>query len=157
MDTESRQSLAQLIRAQRVAALGTLRDGAPLVSLVLYATAPDFSAFYLHVSRLAQHTQGLLRDPRVGLLIAEADAGAQDPQTLARLSLRGAAVEVGPAAGDYEAVRAAYLVKFPAAAFNFSLGDFALYRIVPDGARYVGGFGRIFDLTAEELRRAAEG
>jgi len=50
MDTQSQQSLAHIIRAQRTA-LGTLDEGAPLVSLVLYLPTADFSAFYLHLSR----------------------------------------------------------------------------------------------------------
>ena len=40
MDDASLQLLAQLIRTQRVASLGTLRDGSPFVSMVLYAPRP---------------------------------------------------------------------------------------------------------------------
>jgi len=156
MDVASRQLLARLIRAQRVAALGTLREGAPLVSLVLYAASPDFLSFYIHVSRLAQHTQGIMQDPRVGLMVAEADSGEKNPQLLARLSIRGEAEEVAASAADYGEVKAGYLGKFPEAAFNFGLSDFCLYRLRTQGARFVGGFGRIFDLAPEDLRRAAE-
>jgi putative heme iron utilization protein len=156
MDRESRQLLARLVRSARVAALGTLRDGAPLVSLVPYAASPDFSYFCIHVSRLAQHTQGLARDPRVGLMIAEADAAGRNPQLLARLSIRGEAEEAATAAAGYEEAKALYLAKFPEAAFNFGLADFKLYRIRAHNARLVGGFGKIFDLTAGDLRSAAQ-
>lgn len=70
MDANSEQILIRLLREQRVAALGTLRDGDPLVSQVLFATAQDFSIFIMHISRLAQHTQDILNDPRVSLMIA---------------------------------------------------------------------------------------
>ena len=45
--------LKQLILNERIAHLGTLRNGAPMVSMTLYMPEPDFSAFYVHVSRLA--------------------------------------------------------------------------------------------------------
>lgn len=155
MDLQFQQLLARLIRTQRTAALGTLYDGAPLVSMVLYAPTADFSAFYLHISRLAQHTQAILRDPQVGLLIAEPDTGAQDPQTLARVSLQGSTSEVLRSDPDYEAIRAFYLQRFPTATMTLSLGDFAFFRIVPSRGRFVAGFGQIFNLTAATLQAAA--
>ena len=155
MDAPAHQSLARLIRTQRVAALGTLSDAAPLVSMVLYVAAADLSAVYIHVSQLAQHTHALRQDRRVGLLIVEPDTGETDPQMLARVSLRGDATETPPTAGDYEEGKSAYLAKFPRAAVTFGFGDFMLYRITPHTARYIGGFGKIFDLAAEDFRRIA--
>lgn len=156
MNSDSQETLAHLIRTQRIAAFGTLRDGGPLVSMILYAVSPDFAQFYIHASRLALHTQDILKDPRVSLMIAETDTGEKDPQTLARVSIRGEAVAVPPTAADYEEAKAIYLAKFPEAAFNFTLGDFSIYKIVPRTARYVAGFGKIFNLTVEDFKQAAE-
>lgn len=156
MDSNFLPSLARLIRIQRVAAFGTLRDGGPLVSMILYAAAEDFASFYIHASRLAQHTQDLLGDPRVSLMIAETDTGSPDPQTLARVSIRGEAIIVPPTVDEYEEVKSSYLQKFPEAAFNFTLGDFAIYKIEPRAARFVAGFGKIFNLTVEDFKQAAE-
>lgn len=155
MNSELYQSIVHLIHTQRTAALGTLHDGAPLVSLVLYAPTVDCSAFYMHISRLAQHTQAILRDPQVGLLIAEPDTGTQDPQTLARVSLQGTASEVLRTDADYEAIRALYLQRFPTAAMTLSLGDFAFFRVIPSRGRFVAGFGQIFNLTGATLQVAA--
>jgi putative heme iron utilization protein len=80
MDAESQKTLARLLRAKQSAALGALRDGAPLVSTALDSVAPDFSAFYIHISHLALHAQCILKDPRVSLMIGEMDTGADDPQ-----------------------------------------------------------------------------
>jgi heme iron utilization protein len=154
MDASSLQALATLVRSQRVAALGTLYDGSPLVSLVPYAADRASGAFHIHISRLAQHTRAIESDGRVGLMIAEPDTPGANPQTLARLSIRGSAFAIAAGSGEFEAARAAYLAKFPEAAFNFTLQDFSLYRIVPVAARFVGGFGRIVDLSADELRAA---
>src|SRR3954469_16005244 len=62
MDVETRAALARLLAAERTAHLGTLRAGAPMVSMTLYLPARDFSAFYVHVSRLAWHTQDMQQD-----------------------------------------------------------------------------------------------
>jgi len=155
MDAESSRTLARLLRTQRTAALATLSEGAPLVSMVLFVAAADFASFYIHVSRLAQHTQALLQDPRVSLMVAAPDAGEQDPQLLPRVSIRGDATDTPPAAADFEAAKTAYLEKFPRSAVTFGLGDFMLWRISLRGARYVQGFGKIFDLTAADFRQIA--
>ena len=98
MESGETAQLSRLIRQQRVAALGTLRQGAPLVSMVSFLAEDDFSAFVLRVSRLAWHTQDMLHDPRVSLVIAETDDGRADPQTLARITLHGFARETNSSA-----------------------------------------------------------
>src|SRR3712207_4915014 len=101
MDQQSEQTLADLIRSTRIAVLGTLHEGEPNLAMVAYAFADDFSAFYLHVSRLGKHTRDMETDPRVSLLIAERDDGRADPQTLARVSIRGTAEVIPRNSADY--------------------------------------------------------
>ena len=155
MDAASLQLLARLIRTQRVASLGTLREGSPFVSMVLYAPAPDFRACYIHTSRLAYHTQDILRDARVSLMIAETDDGTRDPQTLARVSILGAATAVPPDDASYEDARNIYLARFPQSAYAFGFADFALYRIEAASARYVAGFARAFNLKPAHFEQAS--
>ena len=156
MDKESQSKLVKMIRTQRVAALGTLRDGDPLVSMILYVVSPNFENFYIHASRLAQHTQDFLIDPRVSLMISEADCETDDdPQLLARVSIRGTVEEVSKAAQEYEMVKSLYLKRFPKAVTMFQLGDFALYRIQPKKARYVAGFGKAFNLILDDIVQAS--
>ncbi len=150
MDAEPSRALARLLRKERLTHLGTLRGGAPLVSMTLYLPAPDFSAFYIHVSRLAWHTQDMLQDPRVALSIAETDDGRADPFTLMRVSIRGDAVQMR--AGPKEE----WLKKFPEQAINFELADFSFWQIAPRDARFVAGFGRIHNLSAADLVHSGE-
>ena len=154
MDSETSSLLAGLIRKERVAHLATLRGGAPMVSMTLFLPAADFSAFYVHVSRLAWHTQDMLQDPRVALSIAETDDGRPDPFTLMRVSIRGDAVQIqneDPSFGD---LKRAWLARFPEQKINFELADFSFWRIAPRDARFVAGFGRIHNLSAAELANA---
>ena len=149
-------SLASLLRSQRIAALGTLREGVPFVSMVPYAEAADLSAFYLHLSRLAVHTQAIHSDPRVGLMISQPDLGSGDPQTLARVSIQGEAAIVAKDSPDFGGVKALYLGKFPNSELNFGLGDFDLYRITPRSGRYVADLGKIYDLREEDFKRIVD-
>jgi putative heme iron utilization protein len=133
----------------RIAHLATLRGGAPMASMTLYLPAADFSAFHIHVSRLAWHTQDLLQDPNVALSIAETDDGRADPFTLMRVTIRGSAVQLTDGPKDL------WLRKFPEQAINFTLADFSFWKITPRDARFVAGFGRIHNLSPAELARAA--
>ncbi len=146
MDDATRRQLAQLIRGERIAHLATLRGAAPMVSMTLYMPERDFSAFYVHVSRLAWHTQDMQEDPRVALSISERDDGRADPCTLARVSIRGEAAQIS--AGPKEA----WLARFPEQAVNFRLADFSFWKITPRDARFVAGFGRIYNISASDLK-----
>lgn len=156
MDLQAEQSLAHLIRTTRIATLGTLHDGAPNIAMVAVAHAEDFSAFYVHVSKLGKHTRDMETDPRVSLLITETDDLRADPQTLARLSLNGTADPLPKTDPGYDLVRHTYLTRFPEAEKLFSLGDFSLWRISPKGGRFVAGFGQAFNIVPEALREVSK-
>jgi putative heme iron utilization protein len=140
--------LAALLRRERIAHLATLRQGAPLASMTLYLPDAGFTAFHVHVSRLAWHTQDMAQDPRVALSISETDDGRPDPFTLKRISIRGTAENL---AGQQALLKERWLARFPEQAINFELADFSFWRIVPRDARFIAGFGRIHNLSAAEL------
>jgi heme iron utilization protein len=155
MNSEDLAAIAALIRGQRVAALSTLHDQRPFASMVAYAVEPDFGGVLLHLSRLATHTKYLLAQPQAALLIHEPDDGRVDPQTLARITLAGAARPIAAENSAYAGAQACYLARLPAATPLFEFPDFILFRLAPSEARYVGGFGRIYTLTLQHLRQAA--
>jgi heme iron utilization protein len=135
----------KLLREGRTAALATLTParGDPYCSLVNIATAADGSPLLL-ISRLAVHTKNLLADPRCSLMIDERKAG--DPLEGARVTLQARAV-----AADDEASRHRYLARQPGAAMFAGFADFGLYRLEILTAHLVAGFGRIVNLTREQL------
>ena len=143
--------------ARSVAALGTLHDGAPFVSLVPFALLGDASAFVLHVSGLSAHTRDMRADSRVSLLIAEPESDLKPAQALARVTIQAEAVEVRGPTRDPTASRQAYLQRFPGAADLFQLGDFALFDVIPRSVRYIAGFAQAFTLSPETLVRALAG
>jgi putative heme iron utilization protein len=155
MNQSDRQTLISLVRERSLGALGTIVEGGPVVSMVLYASEPDLSCLYLHVSRLAQHTRGLLAQPRVGLLISQPDRASRNPLTLARVSIQGVAAPLQEGSPAFEHARSCYLDVHPTAAINFQLPDFLLLGVRPESARFIAGFGKIFDFDRESWARLA--
>src|SRR5690242_15407699 len=146
MDAATSALLKSLILKERIGHLATLRAGAPMASLTLYLPENDFSAFYVHVSRLAWHTQDMQRDGRVALSISEREDGRADPFTLMRVSIRGDAMQMS------DGPKEAWLARFPEQEINFQLADFSFWKITPRDARFVAGFGRIYNVSAKELQ-----
>jgi putative heme iron utilization protein len=137
-----------LLRRSRQGALATLMPGSgdPYCSLVNVASHCDGSPILL-ISRLALHTQNLLSDPRISLMLDERAEG--DPLEGARIMLAGRAEQAGGA--DEEGLRRRYLNAHPSAEAFVNFKDFSFFRIHPAGAHLVAGFGRIVDLTPEQF------
>src|SRR5580704_13328555 len=102
-----------LLRRSRQGALATLRpgNGDPCCSLVNVASHGDGSPILL-ISRLALHTQNILADSRVSLMLDERAQG--DPLEGARIMLAGRAEQAG---GDQQEAlwRQRYLNAHPSA------------------------------------------
>jgi putative heme iron utilization protein len=146
-------SLARLVRGRSVAALGTLHAGAPFVSMVPFALPPAGDAFVIHVSRLAAHTRDMLEDPRVSLLVTQAEGEGVPAQALARVTVVGEAREVRKGSTEENACREVYLARFPEAEPLTGFADFSFFAIRPLRARFVAGFAQAMSVTAETLSR----
>lgn len=151
MTPEHAEQLAGLVRSREAAALGTLRAGAPFVSMVPFAVLPDGSGFVVHVSRLAGHTKDMLAEPRVSLLVMQAEGGGVAAQALARISIQGEARAMAKGSDGERDCRAAYLARFPESAPLTEFGDFSFFVIQPSQARFVAGFAQAMSLTGETL------
>ena len=155
MDPQASLLLKNLILQERLAHLATLRNGAPMVSMTLYLPERDFSAFHVHVSRLAWHTQDMLQDARVALSVSETDDRRADPFTLMRVTIRGDSLNLPNEGPEFSRLKTSWLERFPAQAINFELADFSFWKISPRDARFVAGFGAIHNISAQELARIA--
>lgn len=137
-----------LLRRSRQGALATLMDGtgAPYCSLVRLASHPDGSPILL-ISRLALHTRNLLADTRVSLLLNDHSDG--DPLARSRIMLSGNALAAPP--GDVSLLRRRYLSVCPSAELFVDFSDFGFFGITLQAIHLVAGFGRIVDLTPEQV------
>jgi putative heme iron utilization protein len=138
-----------LTQEVRTAVLLTMRNGRPFGSHVPYLFGSDWTHAYLHLSRLALHTQHLLVDPRLSLFIAEPDGPGKNPLALRRINLQGEAVVLSPDAPSYGPIKERYLERFPQAEMMFGFGDFALWEARLEHAHFVLGFGQAFLSTAD--------
>jgi putative heme iron utilization protein len=137
-----------LLRRSRQGALATLMRGSgdPYCSLVNVASHCDGSPILL-ISRLALHTQNILVDSRVSLMLDERAEG--DPLEGARIMLAGRAEQASEP--DEAILRQRYLNVHPSAEAFVNFKDFSFFRVRPAAAHLVAGFGRIVDLTPEQF------
>jgi len=141
---------ARLLQHARIATLATLDHATkhPYASLVTTALDSDGAPLLL-ISSLARHTKNLDADPRASLLIAHAGTAQDDPLTQARVTLIGTfAPTQGPTA------RTRFLANHPGAEGYASFADFRFVRMLVHSAHFIGGFGRIIELSASDLNSA---
>src|SRR5947208_439404 len=153
MNRELTVVLQQLIHGRMIAALGTLHQGAPFVSMVTFAAARNGSLI-LHVSRLATHTQDMLANLNVSLLITESEAVGKMPQALARVTVQGRAEMLDRDSEKHADAREVYLSRFPDAAPLFEFADFNIFIIKPVSARVIAGFGQAITITGADFATA---
>ncbi|OLS59383.1 HugZ family pyridoxamine 5'-phosphate oxidase [Pseudomonas putida] len=113
--------------------------GFPFGSVVPYCLDADGNPLIL-ISRIAQHTHNLQKDPKCSLLVGE--RGAEDVQAVGRLTVLAEARKLEQA----EAIEAAaerYYRYFPESRNYHSAHDFDFWVLEPVRHRYIGGFGAI--------------
>ena len=148
---DPQRAAKRLLREARTGALGTLgANGAPYVSLVTVATEAS-GAPVLLLSKLARHTDNIVRDARVSLLLTAADR-AGDPLAGTRVSIMGRIEKT-----EDSAAKRRFLARHPTAESYAGFADFSFYRIEIEHAHLVAGFGRIVDLSAAELLTSLDG
>jgi hypothetical protein len=141
---EVQAAWAKLAEEVRTGVLLTLRMGRPFGSHVPYVFGEHWTRAYIHVSRLALHTEHLLQDPRVGLFVSEPDRSGKNPLALRRMNLQGEAVLLNADAPNYAKVKERYLARFPQSAMMFGFADFALWELRLQDAHLVLGFGQAY-------------
>jgi putative heme iron utilization protein len=143
----------RLLDDVNVLALGVIVEGAPYVGLLPFALTADRRAAIVHASRLARHTAGLGEGAPFSALIQRPAPPGADPLQAERLTLLGYVAAPSRDTG-HDSPRERYLARFPTSEVTFTLGDFALYLLHIERARFVGGFARALDLTGEQLANA---
>jgi putative heme iron utilization protein len=137
----------ELVHKQHRGVLSTLSDqGFPYSSMVDYAPFENGDLLLL-LSKLAEHTRFLLANPKCGMFVSP---HLNDPDAFAkpRVTLLG---EVAPIERN-ERVVERFLTAHPRASNYMLMRDFGFYRFQVESIRYIGGFGRMAWIEAEEYR-----
>ena len=122
--------------------------GFPFASVMPYAVTGDAAPLFL-ISSMAIHTQNLVADPRASLLVMQSGSDA-DPLGSPRATLLGNVTRVD----STDAIRAAYLERHPPAKYWIDFSDFAFFRLDVTHVYFVGGFGVMGWVAADDYRAA---
>src|SRR5689334_4215793 len=145
---ERARTLAMVGRMGSLSTQSRKFSGFPFGSMMPYA-ADHQGRPVMFISSMAMHTQNLVQNPSASLLITQPDA-AGDPLGSARVTLIGTAATVSS-----DEVRELYLSRYENARFWQDYTDFAYYRLEIEGVYFIGGFGVMGWVPADEYAAAA--
>jgi len=141
-----------LLVSERVGTLATQSQrhpGWPFASVMPYALIEDASPLFL-VSSMAIHTQNVLADPHASLLVMQS-GGDADPLGSPRATLLGNVRRIDDGT---DAIRNAYLERHPSAKYWIDFADFSFFRLEVTDIYFVGGFGVMGWVSADDYRVA---
>lgn len=126
-------------------------QGQPYASYAVHL-ADEWGHFHIYISELAAHTGHLRARERASVLFIEDESQATHLFARKRLTCDCRAEWVARDTPAWHAV----LDRFVAKHGKFmemlrDLQDFQLFRLVPEKAVYVRGFGQAYELTGEQL------
>ena len=121
--------------------------GHPFGSMMPYAVDGEGRPVFF-ISSMAMHTQNLLGNPRSSLLITQPDVSG-DPLGASRVTIVGSSTHV-----TADQVRDLYLSRHENAKFWQDYSDFAFYRLEVSGVYFIGGFGVMGWISAEDYTTA---
>jgi putative heme iron utilization protein len=148
---ERSRTLLSLVSVGMLSTMSKKHAGFPFGSLMPFAMDEAGRPIFL-ISNMAMHTQNLRSDPRCSLFVTQPAADG-DPLGAARATLVGNANVV--AEDEKAAVREIYLARHENSRYWVDFADFHFFRLEPVDLYYVGGFGVMGWVEAEDFERAA--
>lgn len=150
-------TLERLLAEYRTASLATTdHSGSPHASYVPIAVDSEHN-FYLFCSELAEHTVNLQSQGRASLILLEDESRSTQLFARNRLTVDGTIEPIGRDAQGWTQAAEVYRERF-GKLFDQLVGlkDFHMFRLRPQGARLVVGFGAAYrvglpDWTSLEL------
>lgn len=124
--------------------------GSPFGSLMPYGLDANGRPIFL-ISTMAVHTQNLERDPHASLFVSQTDSQG-DPLDASRVTLMGEVSKVPE--GETPEARELYLSRYKNASYWVDFDDFSFYRMEVSDIYFVGGFGAMGWVTAEDYSGA---
>lgn len=125
-------------------------DNKPYASYAPFAIGDD--CLYILLSELAVHGVNLQKNPLASVLIIQDEDTAEQMFARVRVSYRVEAQLIVPASADWPLGIARLAQRHGQRIEQFSeLPDFKLFRLLPQGGRFVKGFGKAYQLTGMSL------
>src|SRR6204780_4391327 len=147
---ESARTLLHLGRVVSLSTLSLKRPGFPFGSLMPYALDGAGRPVFL-ISTMAMHTQNLQQDSRASLLVIQPEESG-DPLGAARVTLVGNVLPIAEA--ELGEARRLYLERHENSKYWVDFDDFSFFAMDVVDVYYVGGFGVMGWITAQEYSQA---
>jgi putative heme iron utilization protein len=146
------RTLAASHRRGTLATIAVDPAGFPFGSVVSFVL-DDAGRPLMVISTMAEHTRNAAADARVSLLVAEPVAEGEDPLAAGRVTLVGTLARVPDDEQDDATARV--VAGIPGVGYYAGFTDFACWRLTVTHVRWVGGFGRMSWVSAEEYAGAS--
>lgn len=151
MEARLNNEVMDFIESRRSLQLATLlEDGSPFASYAPFAVGDE--CLYVLLSEIAVHGHNLQRDSRASVLIVEDEdtAGELFARIRVNYSMKAELQAYGSPA--WRIGIDCLVSRHGERSKNLSeLQDFKLFRLVPQGGRYVKGFGKAYTLAGQTL------
>jgi putative heme iron utilization protein len=147
---ERARTLVHLGRVGTLTTQSRKHEGWPFGSVAPYGLDERGAPTFL-ISTMAMHTQNVLADDKASLLVTEPEA-AEDPLGAGRVTLMGRVVRTPDEA--IASVRERYLERYENASYWVDFKDFAFFQMELIDLYFVGGFGVMGWVTAEDYLTA---
>jgi hypothetical protein len=156
---ERARTLLHMVRVGSLSTMSRKQPGFPFGSVMPYSMDEHGRPIFL-ISTMAMHTQNLKADPRASLLAtqfasppnASQNNAEADPLGASRVTLVGNALPVAEA--ELAETRRLYLESYANSKYWVDYEDFAFYRMDVVDVYYVGGFGVMGWVAADEYGAA---
>lgn len=152
MDKATLRALRTLLDTERVLSAAVLVEGEPVAALLPYAVGAGSASLIVHASGLARHTKGLQHGANVGVLVHQAMTPDVDAMQVPRLSVQAVVHVLERDSQAFDEAASRLIGRFPGASTTLSLGDFRVCELVLGRGRFVQGFARAVNVTADTFR-----
>ncbi len=147
---EKVRTLLHVVRVGTLSSMSQRQAGYPFGSLMPFAVDEAGRPLFL-ISSMAMHTQNLKDDSHASLLVTQPDVQGE-PLGASRATIIGNALPISD--DERESVRALYLAQYENAKYWVDYDDFAFYRMDVVDVYFVGGFGVMGWVSADDYQTA---
>ncbi|AFJ02890.1 Pyridoxamine 5'-phosphate oxidase-like protein [Methylophaga frappieri] len=162
LETSIQNEIMALVDDRKSLMLSSLdEEGLPYASYAPFAF--DERHLYVLISDIAVHGRNLRANPQASVLIIEDESSAAELFARVRVFYRVRASLLAPDSADWQTGIRVLQARHGQRIESLSqLSDFRLFRLQPEGGRYVKGFGKAYQieggsLAGESLQHLREG
>lgn len=151
LEKEIREEILRFIDDRQSLMLSSLdQDGVPYASYAPFAVGDN--CLFILISEIAVHARNLQQHPQASVLIIEDENSATELFARLRVQFRVHAELISPDSIDWEqGIRCLHERHGERIKSLSQLGDFKLFRLQPEGGRYVKGFGKAYRIEGGTL------